>query len=235
MMAKKSKTLEKSAKSKVHTRYRNTANKIVPSVTTIIGGNLGWNKGVLLGWTKKMMRQGIDPDKVRDAAADVGTLAHSLIEEHITERAPHLETVPVNRDDYSPAHMKLAMNAFQAFLDWAETWEINFESPDVLSEERLVSEWYQFGGTLDFIVPLQGELVLIDFKTSNGLYVEHRIQLAAYQYLYKEHTGLLLGTHLLQFGKEEPTFHHHPFPNLDKEFEAFKHLAALHQLHKELK
>lgn len=229
------KTLEKSAKAKVHTRYKNAAGKIVPSVTTIIGGNLGWNKGVLLGWTKKMMRQGIDPDKVRDAAADVGTLAHALIEEYITERAPHLETVPVDREEYSPAHLKLALNAFDAFLNWAETWEIDFESPEVRSEKRLVSEWYQFGGTLDWIAPLKGELVLIDFKTSNGLYVEHRIQLAAYQYLYKEVTGLWLATHLLQLEKDEPKFHHHPFPNLDKEFEAFKHLIALHALKKELK
>jgi len=231
----KQKTLEKASTAKVHTRYRNTANKIVPSVTTIIGGNLGWNKGVLLGWTKKMMRQGIDPDKVRDSAANVGTLAHSLIEEYITETVPHLEVVPVDRDQYSPAHMELATNAFNAFLEWSETWEIDFLSDDVRSEERLVSEWYQFGGTLDFIAPVKGELSLIDFKSSNGLYVEHRIQLAAYQYLRKEVYNQILPTHLLQLGKDEPTFHHHSFPNLDKEFEAFKHLVELHALHKELK
>lgn len=229
------KTLEKSSKVKLHTIYKNKAGKRLPSVTTIIGGNLGWNKYVLMNWVKKMMREGKDPDKIRDAAADVGTLAHALIEEYITETSPHLEVVPVERDLFSPAHMKLAKNAFNAFLDWAENWEIDFLSEEVRSEQTLVSEWYQYGGTIDFVAPMRGELVLIDFKSSNGLYLDHQIQLAAYKNLEQEANERTLPTHLLQLGKDKPEFHHHPFEDLSKEWKVFKHLREIHALHLELK
>lgn len=234
-MARKEKTLEKSSKVKLHTRYKNAAGKVVPGTTTIIGSNLGWNKYILMNWIKKMMREGKDPDKIRDAAADVGTLAHALIEEYITETAPHLDVVPVERDLFSPAHMKLATNAFEAFLDWAKVWKIDFVSGEVLSEERLVSEWYQYGGTIDFVAPMMGELTMIDFKSANGLYLDHQIQLAAYKNLEEEVNSRALPTHLLQLGKDEPTFHHHPFPDLSKEWEVFKRLREIHALHLELK
>ena len=53
-----------------------------PSVTTIIGQNLGWNKNVLINWAKRQTMIGKDADKVLQDAADTGTLTHLLIENH---------------------------------------------------------------------------------------------------------------------------------------------------------
>ncbi|GAG48487.1 unnamed protein product, partial [marine sediment metagenome] len=155
-----------SKKTKAHTRYKNAEGKVVPSVTTIIGGNLGWNKGALIGWTRKMALQGIDPSKERDEAADIGTLAHALIEEHITSIAPHLEPVPVDKDLYSPANLDKAENAFLSYLDWEKQHDIDLTDPRVQTEIRLVSEWLQYGGMLDLIAPIDGVLSLIDFKST---------------------------------------------------------------------
>jgi len=221
-------------KTKAHTRYKNAKGKVIPSVTTIIGNNLGWNKGALIGWARKMALQGIDPNKERDEAADIGTLAHALIEEHITMKAPHLEPVLVDRSLYSPANLDKAETAFLAYLDWEAQHDVHLTDPRVRSEERLVSEWFQYGGTLDFIVPVDGILSLIDFKSTNDLYVEHRIQLAAYEWLYEEVYGEAIPTHLLQLGKEDGSFHHHRFTDLSKELEAFELLCQLHRLKGEL-
>ncbi len=229
----KSKTI--SAKTKAHTRYKNDDGKVIPSVTTIIGGNLGWNKGALIGWSRKMALQGIDPNKERDEAADVGTLAHALIEEYITEKAPHLEVVPVDRDLYAPANLEMATNAFDAFVEWEEQYKVDLTNPVVQAESRLHSEWFQYGGTLDLIAPMDGVLSLIDFKSTNDLYVEHRIQLAAYEWLYEENFGEAVPTHLLQVSKDAADFHHHSFADLSGEMEAFRILVRLHQLHKTLK
>jgi len=224
-----------SKKTKAHTRYKNLAGKVVPSVTTIIGGNLGWNKGALIGWTRKMALQGIDPSKERDEAADVGTLAHALIEEHITTVAPHLEVVPVDVELYSPANLKMAENAFQAYLSWEEQNNVDLTDPRVQTELRLVSEWLQYGGTLDLIAPVDGVLSLVDFKSTNALYAEHRIQLAAYEWLCEEAFGEAIPTHLLQVSKKEGDFHHHQFVDLSNEMEIFRLLVRLHQLHKIVK
>ena len=131
-----------SAKTKAHTRYKNDEGKVIPSVTTIIGGNLGWNKGALIGWSRKMALQGIDPNKERDEAADVGTLAHALIEEYITEKALLLEVISVDRDLYAPANLEMAMNAFNAFVEWEEQYKVDLTDPSVQAEVRLHSEWF---------------------------------------------------------------------------------------------
>lgn len=221
-----------SKKTKAHTRYKNKEGKVVPSVTTIIGGNLGWNKGALIGWTRKMALQGIDPSKERDEAADIGTLAHALIEEHITIISPHLDVVSVDKDLYSPANLKKAETAFQSYLMWEEQNNVDLTDSRVQTEVRLVSEWLQYGGMLDLIAPIDGVLSLIDFKSTNALYPEHRIQLAAYEWLCEEEYGEEIPTHLLQVSKEEGDFHHHQFVDLSKEMEIFRLLCRLHQLHK---
>jgi hypothetical protein len=224
-----------SSKTKAHTRYRNEEGKIVPSVTTIIGSNLGWNKGPLIAWARREALAGNDPEKQKDEAADIGTLAHALIEEYITDKAPHLEIVPVDRDLYSPHNLEQAENAFDAFKVWEEKYNVDITDERTRSEERLVSEWFQYGGTLDLIAPIDGVLSLIDFKSTNAVYPEHRIQLAAYQWLYEEHYGISPPTHLLQIGKEEPTFHHYQYPDLSSEFAVFKALIHINGLRKQIK
>jgi hypothetical protein len=67
-------------------------------------------------------------------------------------------------------------------------------------------------------------LVLLDYKTSNGVYSDMLIQLAAYKNLWEENrpdlpiTG---GCHLLRFAKERGDFAHHYFQELDDEWEQF--------------
>ena len=222
-------------KTAAHTRYKNAEGKVIPSVTTIIGNNLGWNKGALMGWARKMALQGIDPNKERDEAADIGTLAHALMEEYITTTAPHLEPVRVDKSLYSPANLDKAETAFLAFLEWVNQYNVDLTDTRVQSEVRLVSEWLQYGGTLDLIAPVDGILSLVDFKSTNALYAEHRIQLSAYEWLYEENYGEAIPTHLLQVGKDEGDFHHHKFADLSNELEVFRLLIRLQQLQKVVK
>ena len=66
----------------LHTVYRNHQGNIIPGVTSIID-QLGWNKSALICWAKKLVRQGLDPDRVRDQGAEIGTLARELIHAHL--------------------------------------------------------------------------------------------------------------------------------------------------------
>lgn len=222
------------SKTKVHTRYKNTEGKVVPSVTTIID-NIGWNKHILMAWVKRTTLEGEDPDKVRDKAADIGTIAHAMIEEHITSEAPHLETIYAERDEYSSADLIKAEIAFEAYLIWEKSMDIDLTDERVRSEVRMVSEWYQYGGTADFLAPLGDVFCLIDFKSSNGVYREHVIQLAAYEWMVEENMGLAVPAHLLQVGKDEPDFHHYQFTDLSNAFNAFKAARQLHDLKKLIK
>ena len=49
-------------KTAAHQKYHILDGTEVPGVTTIIGKQLGWNKGALTGWARKMGAQGLDAD-----------------------------------------------------------------------------------------------------------------------------------------------------------------------------
>ena len=213
------------SRTRLHTKYFLKDGTRVSGATTIINNNLGWNKNVLVAWARKTAIQGEDPNKVRDKAAEIGTIAHKMIEWHLKNKDPDNKWLA----EYAPADVDKAENAFLAYLDWESQHDVKV----VKSEEKLVSEKYKYGGTLDFVAKVDGKLSLIDFKTSNGLYVEHKIQVAAYEYLYYENHGDHLKVHLLQLTKEGE-FNYHPLNKLDTYFEVFKHLLALDQLRRQV-
>jgi ATP-dependent exoDNAse (exonuclease V) beta subunit len=71
-----------------------------------------------------------------------------------------------------------------------------------LCELPLVHEELLYGGTIDLLANLNPQFTLIDFKSSNHLYAEHRIQVAAYAellcHVYKEWE---VSEHLLAINK----------------------------------
>jgi hypothetical protein len=196
----------------------------IPGTTTVLGASLGWSKGPLMAWAHRMGQEGKSLYGERDAAADIGTLAHEAAECHI--KGTEFIMPPVSEEAAAKVR-----SAFEAYMEWREDSRIDV----VGSEIRYVSEQYKYGGTLDGIGSKQGRPVLIDFKTSNGTYAEHLIQLAAYHHLHEEVTGQTFERwHLLRFGKERGDFHHHSYKPIPEAWEAFKHLRALYDLKRPL-
>jgi CRISPR/Cas system-associated exonuclease Cas4 (RecB family) len=161
---------------KAHQRYHNAAGKRVAGVTTVLDMLA---KHGLYKWYWQCGIDGRDPEKVRDEAAAVGTVAHARVE-------AYLRGLEFDASGITLERMKQSGFAFAAFKEWwgRERYQL------VASELQLVSEKWQVGGTLDILARRDGELALVDIKTSNGLYREHRLQVAAYAALYEEtHPG----------------------------------------------
>ena len=201
--------------------YKNAAGEKVPGVTTVIGRFK--DSGALMYWAceqgKAIERGEIERlyDK-RDAAAESGTLAHSMVEAHIAgDPQPTLENAGVPVETFSEA-----LKAYGAYLNWESMTNIRI----VEQELRMVSELYQFGGCPDAIGEINGELCLLDWKTSSGsgVYVDYLLQLAAYKQLWDENhpdrpiTG---GFHLCKFSKTGAAFGHHYYQELDLALEQF--------------
>lgn len=163
---------------RAHQVYKSAAGKRLPGVTTILGI---LEKPGLLKWAWRMGQDGKDIEKVRDEAAAIGTVAHARVEAHLRGMEFDASGITLER-------MTQSGYAFDGFLSW---WEREGYSV-VATELQLVSERWQVGGTLDILAKdRDGNLVLVDIKTSNGLYREHRLQVAAYAAMYEE-------THLAQ-------------------------------------
>lgn len=95
------------------------------------------------------------------------------------------------------------LSGINAFLDWYNAHEIKF-----LESERLIySRKYNFVGTLDGIAMINGKRMLIDYKTSKGIYSEMHYQISAYRLAWEEETGEKLdGMVILHFDKESGAF-----------------------------
>ena len=210
--------------------YRNASGKRVPGVTTIIGRFK--DSGGLLWWAfeqgKCAERGEIDSlyDK-RDAAGDAGTLAHELVEAHINKLP--LPDGPDNEKGHQ------AWQGYQNYIRWAEDNRIRVISQEI----GMVSEEHQFGGCPDALgVDSRGLLCLLDWKTSNGVYQDYLIQIAAYRQLWEENNPMEPiegGFHLLRFSKEHADFSHHYWSNLDEAWEQFKLFRAAYDIDKVLK
>lgn len=210
------------------TKYRLQDGTIVPGVTTVT--NRFKDAGGLIHWAYTCGVEGIDYRRARDDAGDSGTLAHRMIEAHIHDE-PWDESQEARID---PAVLKRAKNAFQNFLQWKDQTKLEL----VVTELPLVSETHRFGGTLDAIGMVKGELCLVDWKTSNGVYADYLVQVAAYVQLFEENKGTRLNrVHLLRFDKEYDGSHHHQWGRdvIDDAWKYFELGLRMFEIDKRLK
>lgn len=114
-------------------------------------------------------------DKMRDDAGDAGTRVHAVIES-IFKREPYT----VDED-------------IATSVDGARRW-LNANRPEryvidghIASEFMVVSESERYGATGDLLWVLDGELWLVDVKTSSGVYDTTSYQLAAIR--WADHLG----------------------------------------------
>jgi len=216
-------------KTAAHQVYITPDGIVCPGVTTVLGATIP--KPALLAWAWKLGKVGKDYRKVKDAAADVGTIAHWLIEMYLTGQEP-------DTDDFSPNDLAKAKIAFDKFMAWWNTNKFTF----VQSEAQLVAQtepW--FGGTLDILAKdTEGSMVLIDLKTSKGIYQEMFFQLSAYSDLYEQNRyfdtrfnkcGELKRFIICRIGKEESDsdFEIQERQSLINEFDVFLKCLALYE------
>ena len=170
----------------------------VPGITSVIGA---LDKPALVGWAKRetamaavrnhaavaqMVAQspvneetlayhpGVAylkamPGYQRDSAADVGTRLHAWAEAWGKGESPEVD------EDIRPWAASLYRGFFEMF------------KPNVIDTEFMVYHKGEgiilpYGGTMDLLCEIDGELWLIDYKTSKGVYPETALQLAAGQY-----------------------------------------------------
>ncbi len=218
--------------------------KRVPGVTTI--GNRFQDPGGLFYYFTEQGQKYPDiptPEAMRKKsgeAANIGTGTHGCIELHVNGEPPE-RAIPYLA--LSDKDRKKAWNAFNQYLTWEKQSGIKLLSK--YQEINLVSEEYEFGGTPDALGMIGNELVLLDWKTSNGVFPSYAVQLAAYGHLVAEGKrldtgeplglGEVQGFHLLRIAKDYPDFEHRYFGELDLAWEQFKLFRQAYENDKELK
>lgn len=209
--------------------YKLVDGKRVPGVTTIIGRFK--DSGGLIYWAfdqgKAAERGEINSlyDK-RDEAASLGTIVHEMVETHIDKKD---YAVPGWLTD---EQIEQVNRSYGAYFEWHNQSNMEF----IEQEMPLVSEKYKYGGCPDAVAMVNGKLCLIDWKTSNGIYPDYLIQIAAYKNLWEENRDTKIeGFHLCRFSKDYGDFSHHYYPELGDAWEQFKLFRQAYDIDKILK
>jgi hypothetical protein len=204
--------------------YKNKAGEKVPSFSTV-ANQWGIKTQPLIWWAYKRGEAGIPMYEKEEA--DVGTCAHDMVDCDSKGKKHDASIYPAN----------IITQAQVCFDNWL-TWKKNHKFESIESELSLVSEKYQYGGTLDNIAMVDSRLCLLDLKTGKEVYEDNIVQIAAYAHLWNENfpdTPIEGGCHIIRTGKEIAMFSHNWYGELPGAMDAFLHLRALYDLHKEIK
>lgn len=149
------------------------------------------------------------PQKITQDAADLGTQAHAMIDLIVLGKEP----------TEIPEPIQAPVNAFR---EWWKSSGIKI----ILGDTKVASRKFGYGGSLDALGWRDGKFVILDWKTSSGLYNEYALQVAAYAQAFSETYACICEEAIVvRFGKKLPVeFEKKEVNNLQFSFRTF--LAA---------
>jgi len=156
-----------------HPTYALPNGGIVPSVTQILNAVIA--KPGLQKWANQLGLNNKNLNDESKSTLDVGKLLHAYIQ-------ADLEGAVVDEIGYTPEQIGLAKKSFAQYLRWKDNRQIK----TIKTEYIMVSEKYKYGGTIDALLEVDEELTLLDWKTSNYISLDYKLQIAAYLYLLQE-------------------------------------------------
>ena len=154
--------------------YTLPSGKKAPSITSITSF---YNRQTFINWRKKIGEE--EANKITKVATDRGTKFHDLVEKYLS-----------NEDVSS---LKDVLPSTKA--RWIAARESLNKIDNIHALEKpLYSEYFGIAGRVDCIAEYEGELAVIDFKTSKKIKPEkwlenYFVQETAYACMYYEMTG----------------------------------------------
>ncbi len=138
---------------------------------------------------------------VAQEAADVGTILHALAEH--CGKGERLEAEALLDKVRGVEKWPQIKSCFDKYLDW----ESHNRGEYMASEQLIASPMYLYCGKYDLLSKRDGKIVLSDYKTSKAIFLEHKIQLAAYRLALRQWSDIRVDAiEILRFGKTGDEF-----------------------------
>ena len=153
-------------------RYYRRNGEYYPSITYVLQY---YPKGKHFeDWLKQV---GNNADHIAKKSADEGTQVHQMCEDYLNGEELNFLS--------SSGNPQYDTNIWQMFLKFVEFWE-TFNPTLIETEVHLFSDELKVAGTCDLVVEIDGELWILDIKTSNHLHTSYDLQTAVYGKCYEE-------------------------------------------------
>lgn len=192
----------------------------------------------------------------KEAAADTGKLAHAWIEDYLRvvirhgPQDPQIQELLANMPEDPRAR-----NGCQAAMAWITKHKVRW----VYTERKIYSRLHDYAGTCDGVayVTACGDpeccgrwikneagrwnlvaetfvdvLAVTDWKTSNDLYMEYELQVAAYLKALNEELGMSIQHRFItRLDKDDASFESRYLPpdTIDRDFNTFRRCLALYR------
>ena len=146
--------------------YKRAEGVYYPSVTTILQ-YMPKNK-FFENWLKDV---GHNADLIMSKAGKEGTQVHEAVEKLV--KGEEVSWM----DNFGNA--KYSQLVWEMILKFYDFWTTH--KPELISTEEFVwSDEYKYAGTADLVVKMDGQIWLLDIKTSNSIHKSYDLQLASY-------------------------------------------------------
>ena len=151
----------------------------VPSVTWIAGN---YPKGIQ--FYKWLAEKGWDEaEAIKSAAGDKGSKVHKAIEDILNGKEIKIDDKYYNQskeedEELTPQEYECLMSV----VSW-----LNEVKPKILANEYTTfNDEVGYAGTVDLKCEIDGEVWIVDFKTSQNIWTEYELQLSAYKHADKD-------------------------------------------------
>lgn len=193
---------------------RESDKKLVPSATWIAGYV---PKGI--GYMKWLAEHGWDESEaLKNEAGERGSKVHQAIDrllggEIITHNALLINSNTGKEEEISVQEYE----AVKSFSDWFD----EAKPETIMRETALFNDEYNYAGTMDFKCRIAGEVWIIDFKTSQNIWLSHEAQISAYKHSPENIDGQRIGILQVGYNRNKAKF---KFTEIEDKFKVF--LAA---------
>ena len=161
-----------------------------PSVTTVLSSDKSKEEGIRK-WRERVGEE--EANRVSHMATQRGTAVHQIMEDYILDQDPITKPMPI--------HLATALR----LKKWVDTYVGDVK----LVEGQLFSHELKTAGTVDLVAEWDGEMAIIDWKTSKYAkkreYIENYfMQEAAYAVMFEERTGIPVKRLVTAVAYDEP-------------------------------
>jgi hypothetical protein len=158
--------------------------KFVPSVTWIC--SYYYTSPYLIKW---IAEKGLtEAEAIKHAAGNRGTKVHLAVADIMLGKEVRIDSMYPNRDKGVDEELTTEeIDCIQSYITWKEETEVHSDIEVIAFEVAVFSDIHNYAGTVDFICKITNRATkeevywLIDFKTSQSVTTEARMQVSAYR------------------------------------------------------
>jgi len=186
--------------------------KYIPSVTWVL--EYYYKSPFLIKW---IADKGIDEaESLKKAAGNKGSRVHKAVQDLLNG----FEVKISDNYDSDGDTSELSAEEWECIMSFCNWWK---ESKAELIETEKTVYTDKYAGTVDLICKIDGEVWLIDLKTSKSIYTSHILQVSAYKHAYEgkiDKLGIFqLGYNLNKKG--------YKLTEVEDKYDLFKHTYAI--------